>query len=171
MAAKGLGLRPSSAKPGLPRVQAQDGASALSIRCRALAKLARSEHVWTTVWDHVLDYWKASLDKSRKVLFLKYEQMTQEPAFYLKLLAQFLGCPISQEEETAGAVDEILGLCSFDHLRNLEVNKSETWWILRNQVFFRNGKVGDWKNYLTSEMAERLEQITAQKFHGSGLDL
>ncbi|XP_027166222.1 cytosolic sulfotransferase 7-like [Coffea eugenioides] len=130
-----------------------------------------SEHVWTTVWDHVLDYWKASLDKSRKVLFLKYEQMTQEPAFYLKLLAQVLGCPISQEEETAGAVDEILGLCSFDHLRNLEVNKSETWWILRNQVFFRNGKVGDWKNYLTSEMAERLEQITAQKFHGSGLDL
>ncbi|XP_071939073.1 cytosolic sulfotransferase 5-like [Coffea arabica] len=67
----------------------------------------RSEHVWSTVWDHVLDYWKASLDKSRKELFLKYEQMTQEPAFYLKLLAQFLGCPISQEEETAGAVDEI----------------------------------------------------------------
>lgn len=123
------------------------------------------------VWDHVLDYWKASLDKPQTVLFLKYEEMTQEPALQLKLLAGFLGCPISQEEETAGVVDEILGLCSFDRLRNLEVNKSGTWWTRTNQIFFRNGKVGDWKNHLTNEMAERLDQITKQKFHGSGLTL
>lgn len=125
------------------------------------------------VWDHVLDYWKASLDKPQNVLFLKYEEITQDPASQLKLLAGFLGCPISQEEETAGAVDEILGLCSFDRLRNLEVNKSGTWaqGTQSSQAFFRNGKVGDWKNHLTNEMAERLDQITAQKFHGSGLNL
>ena len=123
------------------------------------------------VWDHVLGYWKASLDKPQKVLFLKYEEMTQEPACNLKHLAEFLGCPISQEEETAGVVDEILGLCSFDQMRNLEVNKSGTLGNLRNHAFFRNGKVGDWKNDLPSEMAGRLDQITAQKFHGSGLDL
>nr|XP_027118427.1 cytosolic sulfotransferase 5-like [Coffea arabica] len=86
------------------------------------------------IWDHVLGYWKASLDKPQKVLFLKYEEMTQEPAFNLKHLVEFLGCPISQEEETAGVVDEILGLCSFDHMRNLEVNKSGTMWNHSNQI-------------------------------------
>nr|GMD80378.1 cytosolic sulfotransferase 5 [Ipomoea batatas] len=31
------------------------------------------------------------------------------------------------------------------------------------------GKVGDWRNYLTDEMARRLDQIVEEKFKGTGL--
>ncbi|CAI0378336.1 unnamed protein product [Linum tenue] len=31
--------------------------------------------------------------------------------------------------------------------------------------------VGDWKNYLTSQMAERIDQLTCLKLQGTGLSL
>ncbi|KAL3510998.1 hypothetical protein ACH5RR_030405 [Cinchona calisaya] len=123
------------------------------------------------VWDHALDYWKESLEKPEKILFLKYEGLKEKPGFHLKLLAEFIGCLISPDEERSGLVDEILGLCSFDNLRNLDVNKYGRGRTTGNEAYFRKGEVGDWKNYLTEEMAERLDQITAQKFHGYGLNL
>ncbi|XP_059645028.1 cytosolic sulfotransferase 13-like [Cornus florida] len=122
------------------------------------------------LWDHVLGYWKESLEKPEKVLFLKYEEMKEQPTLHLRRLAEFLGCPFSPEEETEGVVDEIVRLCSFENLSNLEVNTSGNLSTGRqNKVFFRRGEVGDWKNYLTPEMAERLDQIIEQKLCGSGL--
>ncbi|KAL7240725.1 hypothetical protein ACSBR2_006387 [Camellia fascicularis] len=121
-------------------------------------------------WDHVLGYWKESLEKPQKVLFLKYEEMKEEPIIHLKRLAEFLGCPFSLEEETLGVVDEILRLCSFDHLSSLEVNKNGKLSSgEENKAYFRRGEVGDWKNYLTDEMVDRLVQIGEQKFAESGL--
>ncbi|MFS8017620.1 putative Sulfotransferase domain, P-loop containing nucleoside triphosphate hydrolase [Helianthus anomalus] len=37
--------------------------------------------------------------------------------------------------------------------------------------FFQNGKVGNWKNYPTAEMVERLEKICEEKLDGSGLSV
>ncbi|KAH7569413.1 hypothetical protein JRO89_XS06G0157400 [Xanthoceras sorbifolium] len=53
------------------------------------------------VWEHVLGYWKASLDDSdqKKVLFLKYEDVKEDSAFYVMKLADFLGCPFANVEE------------------------------------------------------------------------
>ncbi|XP_043708514.1 cytosolic sulfotransferase 8-like isoform X2 [Telopea speciosissima] len=122
-------------------------------------------------WEHVLGYWKASLERPQHVLFIKYEELKENPGVELKRVAQFVGCPLSSEEE--GLVDEILRLCSFEKLSNLEVNKTGkvAGSSLGHEAFFRKGQVGDWKNYLTSEMIERLDQITEEKFHGYGLKL
>ncbi|XVF85757.1 hypothetical protein PTKIN_Ptkin17bG0142900 [Pterospermum kingtungense] len=65
-----------------------------------------------------------SLEKPQRVLFLKYEEMKKQPKAQLMRLARFVGCPFSLEEETSGVVDDILELCSFDNLSNLEVNKN-----------------------------------------------
>ncbi|KAK6931383.1 Sulfotransferase domain [Dillenia turbinata] len=124
-------------------------------------------------WDHVLSYWKASLELPRKVCFVKYEELQENPFVHVKRLADFLGYSFTLEEEKIGVVDEILKLCSFENLSNLEVNRTG---ILshrgggENQAFFRQGKVGDWVKYLTPEMSDRFDQITRQKFEGSGLD-
>ncbi|THF94702.1 hypothetical protein TEA_015564 [Camellia sinensis var. sinensis] len=92
-------------------------------------------------WDHVLGYWKESLEKHQKVLFLKYEEMKEEPTIHLKRLAEFMGCPFSLEEETLGVVDEMSRLCSFDHLSSLEVNKNEKLSSgEENKAFFRCGE-------------------------------
>lgn len=121
-------------------------------------------------WDHVLGYWKASLDWPNRVLFSKYEDIKREPLIYLKRLAEFLDRPFSLEEEENGVVQEILKLCSFEKMCNLEVNKTGTFEMgVKNNLLFRQGKVGDWENHLTAEMVVRLNQITEQKLSGSGL--
>ncbi|KAI7985008.1 Cytosolic sulfotransferase 17 [Camellia lanceoleosa] len=119
------------------------------------------------LWDHVLAYQKASLECPRRVLFLRYEDMKMEPLVHVKRLAEFLGQPFSLEEENEGVVQEILKLCSFESLSNLEVNKSGTYRDdIKNNVFFREGKVGDFSNHLTAQMIEILDQMTNEKFGG-----
>ncbi|GKU91083.1 hypothetical protein SLEP1_g5004 [Rubroshorea leprosula] len=125
-------------------------------------------------WDHILGYWKASLERPGRVLFLKYEDLKKDTAFYVKKLAEFMGYPFSMEEEQEGVVQKIVDLCSFENLSSLEVNKTGTFHrqgLLRfpNKSFFRKGEVGDWKNHLTPEMAERLDKIMKDKLIGSGL--
>ncbi|KAK0591537.1 hypothetical protein LWI29_003510 [Acer saccharum] len=128
-------------------------------------------------WDHVSGYWKASLESPEKILFLKYEEVKRGPSVCIKKMAQFLGQPFSAEEENQGVVDEIVRMCSFDHLSNLQVNKTEHVVhishnldiIINNSVFFRKGQAGDWENHLTAEMIQRLDHITNGKLDGSGL--
>lgn len=123
------------------------------------------------IWTQILDYWNASKAQPGKILFLKYEDLMKgDIVSYVKQIAEFLGCPFSESEETQGVVEEISKLCSFDNMKNLEVNKSgKQPGGAKNDTFFRKGIVGDWKNYLTPAMSERLEKLMEEKFHGSGL--
>ncbi|XP_019180990.1 PREDICTED: cytosolic sulfotransferase 12-like isoform X1 [Ipomoea nil] len=136
----------------------------------AFEKYCRGASPYGPFWDHLLGYWKESLENPRKVLFLKYEEIKEEPEVHLRRMAAFLECPFSEEEEECGVVGGILRLCSFESLSNLEVNKTGkgSYFGNSNNLFFRNGKVGDWRNHLTDEMATRLDQIVEQKFKGTG---
>ncbi|MCD7467945.1 hypothetical protein HAX54_005653 [Datura stramonium] len=126
--------------------------------------------IYGPFWNHVLDYWKQSIEKPNKVLFLMYEEIKDQPKIQLKRLAEFLECPFSIEEENCGVVDEILKMCSFQNLSKLEVNTNGKLSSgEENKIFFRRGEVGDWKNYFTVEMSEKLNHVIQQKFQGSGL--
>ncbi|KAK9055006.1 hypothetical protein SSX86_026085 [Deinandra increscens subsp. villosa] len=127
-------------------------------------------------WEHVLSYWRASLESPKKILFLKYEEVKKQPEVVVRKLATFLGKPLTAEEEEKGVVGEIVKLCSFESLRNLEVNKNGMEKFgkvveIEKRDFFRKGEIGDWKNYLSDEMKERIDGITDDKFRGSGLSL
>jgi hypothetical protein len=101
---------------------------------------------------------------------MKYEEMKNEPRIQLRRLSEFLGCPFSLEEENSGVLDEILELCSFENLSNLEVNNiGRLHSGEEHQAFFRRGEVGDSMNYLTAEMVEKIDMITEQKLHCHGL--
>ncbi|XVE74392.1 hypothetical protein DITRI_Ditri12bG0013600 [Diplodiscus trichospermus] len=133
-------------------------------------KFSRGVSLYGPFWDHVLGYWKESLENPQRVLFLKYEEMKEHPKAQLVRLAQFLGLPFSYEEETSGVVDGILKLCSFENLSNLEVNKTGKLASGEEyKAFFRRGEVGDAKNHLTPHMIEKLDKITKEKLHGAGL--
>ncbi|KAI7753304.1 hypothetical protein M8C21_020125 [Ambrosia artemisiifolia] len=133
-------------------------------------KFCEGVSLYGPFWDHMLSYWNESLKNPDKIYFLTYEEMKEQPNLHLRKLADFLGCPFSTKEVEEGMVDDMLDICSFDNMSNLKVNKEgklpsgES-----NNAFFRNGKVGDWKNYLTMEMVERLEKICEEKLVGSGL--
>lgn len=121
-------------------------------------------------WDHVLEYWKHSLENPGKICFLKYENLKEKPIFHLKRLAEFCGCPFSKKEENQGVAEDILKLCSFDNLSNLDVNKNGKLSSgEENKSFFRKGEVGDWINYLSPSMIERMDKITQEKFSPWGL--
>ncbi|XP_059652044.1 cytosolic sulfotransferase 15-like [Cornus florida] len=121
-------------------------------------------------WDHMLDYWKQSLEKPHTVLFLKYEDMKDDTTFQLKRTAKFLGCPFSLEEERGGVIEDISRLCSFEKMKELEVNKSgKSISYFANEQLFRKGEVGDWVNYFTPLMVERLSNVMDEKLGGSGL--
>ncbi|XP_010431667.1 PREDICTED: cytosolic sulfotransferase 18-like [Camelina sativa] len=125
--------------------------------------------------DHVLGYWKAYQENPDHVLFLKYETMRADPLPYVKRLAQFMGYEFTEEEEKKGVVEKVVNMSSFETLKNLQVNEGEK---IRediprvhfpNSAFFRKGKVGDWQNYLTQDMAARIDALMHEKFKGSGL--
>ncbi|CAK7336387.1 unnamed protein product [Dovyalis caffra] len=116
-------------------------------------------------WDSVLGYWKASIERPDKVLFLKYEDLKEDISSNLKKLGEFLGLPFSEKEEKEGVIEEISKLCSFDNLKDLEVNKTGVFECAGapNSTFFRKAKVGDWCNYLSPSMAERFGKIVEEK--------
>ena len=65
-------------------------------------------------------------------------------------------------------IHKVIELCSFENLSNLEVNKNGSMRessasVIENKIFFRQGKIGDWKNILTTEMVEQIDGIIEQK--------
>ncbi|XP_012089665.1 cytosolic sulfotransferase 5-like [Jatropha curcas] len=119
-------------------------------------------------FEHVLQYWHESLRRPDKILFLKYEELQNDPKEQVRKLASFLGRPFAKEEE----IDKVLGRCNFLRLKNLEINQKGTSSMLNlpHGAFFRRGVTGDWKNYLTAEMSEKLDQITRTKLLGISSD-
>ncbi|RVX00415.1 Cytosolic sulfotransferase 1 [Vitis vinifera] len=122
-------------------------------------------------WDHVLGYWKDSLASPQRILFMKYEDVKRDSLCQVKRLAEFMGFPFSSEEEGQGLIHEIMELCSFENLRNLKVNKTGAISVgnvsTGKDTFFRKGEVGDWKNHLTAEMADRTDRIMEEKLKDS----
>ncbi|KAK8305194.1 hypothetical protein V6Z11_D03G044000 [Gossypium hirsutum] len=108
----------------------------------------------------------SSVELSKKVLFLKYEDVKKEPLGCVRKVAEFLGVPFTLEEENKEIVEQIVKLCCFESMSNQDVNKLDKRYqqrLVSNSDFFRKGEVGDWVNHLSPEMAEKLDQITEQK--------
>ncbi|KAK9748890.1 hypothetical protein RND81_02G088300 [Saponaria officinalis] len=121
-------------------------------------------------FEHVVEYWQQSLQTPNKVLFLKYEDLKDDPEFYLKKLAQFVGVPFSIQEENEGVIKEIINLCSINNLKELEVNKNGVMnKVIDNKTFFRKGEVGDWTNYFTSSMENRMKKLMEEYLDKVGL--
>lgn len=122
-------------------------------------------------WDHMLEYWEESLRTPQKVMFLKYEDLKGDVHLQVRRVAEFLGYPISPQEEEDGVVENIANICSFQMLKDVEVNKKgKSILDFDNNGLFRKGEVGDWVNLLSKEMVERLSNIIEEKLVGSGLE-
>ncbi|CAJ1948508.1 unnamed protein product [Sphenostylis stenocarpa] len=122
-------------------------------------------------WSHMLGYWKESIAKPNKVLFLKYDDLKKDTNFHVKRIAEFFGCPFTQEEESNGTIESIVKLCSFEKMKDLEVNKSGKVGRegIEKKNFFRKAETGDWINYFSPPMIRKLSKIVEEKLDGSGL--
>ncbi|XP_042005979.1 cytosolic sulfotransferase 5-like [Salvia splendens] len=116
--------------------------------------------------DHAAEYWLESRRWPEKVLFVMYEEMKSDPKREVSRIAEFMGRPLTKE----GEAEELLWRCSLERLKNLEVNSTgHDVGPMPNAAFFRKGQVGDYKNYLTSQMEERIHQTVGLKLEALGL--
>ncbi|KAK4479927.1 hypothetical protein RD792_012979 [Penstemon davidsonii] len=147
-----------------------DGEPPLSLD-ESFDMFCRGIYPYGPFWEHVLGYWNANLRNPDKLLFLKYEDLQQDVVLYVKKIAEFIGLGFSEEEDDV--IKGIVQLCTFENMKNLEVNKTGIFSgniiEVKNCSFFRKGQVGDWANYLTPEMKEKFDKIIEAKLQGSGL--
>ncbi|GAA0161223.1 hypothetical protein LIER_39191 [Lithospermum erythrorhizon] len=80
-------------------------------------------------WDHVLNYWKSSLENPEKVFFSTYEELQNDKIYVVRRLGEFLGFSFSAEEEDSGMVDVIVKLCSFESLSKMK----EKWTFISDK--------------------------------------
>nr|GMD10880.1 cytosolic sulfotransferase 17-like [Ipomoea batatas] len=90
----------------------------------AVEKFLRGTVLSGPYYEHVLGYRMASLKNPSKFFFITYEELKDDTKTHVKRLAEFLGCPFAGSEEDK-EVEEIVKCCSFEVLKNHEVNKSE----------------------------------------------
>ncbi|KAL2921958.1 Cytosolic sulfotransferase 15 [Bienertia sinuspersici] len=121
-------------------------------------------------FEHVLGYWKMSLEQPDKVLFLKYEDLKEDPAYHLKRVADFIGMSFSPQEESEGVIKQIVDLCSIKTMKELDVNKNGVInKFFEKKSYFRKGEIGDWTNHFTPSMVERMTKLMEEKLEGTGL--
>ncbi|CAF2042205.1 cytosolic sulfotransferase 12 [Brassica rapa] len=132
---------------------------------KAVEAFCQGKFIGGPFWDHVLEYWYASLENPNKVLFVSYEELKKKTGDTIKRIAEFLGCGFVGEEE----VRAIVKLCSFESLSSLEVNREGKLPSgMETRAFFRKGEVGGWRDTLTEFLAEVIDRTIEEKFQGSG---
>lgn len=73
------------------------------------------------------------------------------------------------EPETLVSLYPFTDTFSSEELRDLLVSLPKDKGMI--QPFFPSGIVGDGEKYLSAEMAAKLDQITAERFQGSGISI
>ncbi|XP_052486254.1 cytosolic sulfotransferase 15-like [Gossypium raimondii] len=151
----------------------------------------RGEESYGPFWDHALGYWNMSVEKPSNILFMRYEELKEDSVAQTKRLVELLRFPFSLEEEKTGVVNQIIDFCSFNNLKDLEVNKTgkmprsiipsrsvhgmrpdltcRNMGGFSHKLFFRSGKVGDYINHLSPTAVERLSNVLKEKLSESSL--
>ncbi|XP_054811048.1 cytosolic sulfotransferase 15-like [Prosopis cineraria] len=146
--------------PSLPKLSCEE----------AFDRYSKGIYQFGPFWINMLGYWRESKQSPNKILFLRYENLKGDIKFYLKRMAEFLNCPFNSEEERDGVIENIIELCSFQKMKDLEVNKIEKIGLrIEKKDFFRKGEVGDWVNHLSPWMIEKLSKVMEEKLGSSGL--
>lgn len=127
--------------------------------------------VYGSWFDHVLPYWKFSLERPDRVMVVSFEELKIELGAMVQRISQFLGRPLGPE-----ALAAVAQHCSFDQMKNNNMVNREVLPIsdlfdMTQSKFMRKGIIGDWKNYFTPEQSEAFNELYAKRMAGSQLDL
>ncbi|XP_023227898.1 estrogen sulfotransferase-like [Centruroides sculpturatus] len=119
------------------------------------------------LWRHYMEFWEHRDDNN--IFIISYEDLQRDMKGCIEKIATFLGKSLSEDE-----INRIKDHCCFinmsqnpsvnyEHWENLGIRKKNS------EKFMRKGKVGDWQNYFTSDMNERMEKWIDEHFKKDGL--
>ncbi|XP_014780530.1 sulfotransferase 4A1 [Octopus bimaculoides] len=105
------------------------------------------------------------------ILIVQYEDLHKDLAGNVQRIAKFLGKELTPEQ--------LLTICQRCLFKNMRQNKSVnySWWDgygIRDQTqtqFLRQGKVGDWKHYLTPFFSRRVEKMVKDNLTDANLNI
>jgi len=115
-------------------------------------------------FDHVLPWWQAS-QRSKNILFLKYEDMKHDHAGNVEKLASFLDI-----QADSRLVQTVVRLSSFQSMTSNETTNFE--WIPQRADkprHFRKGDIGDWRNHFSAEQSQQMDDLFMKKMKGRHL--
>lgn len=102
------------------------------------------------------------------VLFLTYENMKANPKESIIKIANFLGSKYIEIIKNKQILNQIITQSNFENM-----SKNQQRWSSKRPEnmppFIRQGKVGDWQNYFSSEQIKRLRNKFKQRTAGTGL--
>ena len=130
-------------------------------------KVAKAKQLNLGDWfDHVLGWWNDNKDKDN-FLFLKYEDMVSNGREQIKKISEFLG-----KNHPDDVIDKIADHCTFEKMKANPMVNMENIPAYDHKIspFLRKGKVGDWKNFFSSEEAEKFDQQYKKMMESSGLE-
>ncbi|XP_067667990.1 sulfotransferase 1B1-like [Haliotis asinina] len=121
--------------------------------------------------DYVKDWLQVKQDHpDLPLLILFYENLKRDPVTNIKKVVDFIGLSVSDE-----LIAEIIEACSFKKMRTADAALKEqafnvsNFWKKGQQVVYRKGEIGDWKNWLTVAENERFDDVIQKTYDGTGI--
>jgi hypothetical protein len=117
-------------------------------------------------WGTWFDFYRESLrfiDQKRhqNVLLVQYETLNRNTASEIQRIATFLhGEPISEQ-----LLNSICEKVAFESMKKDRADE-ESGYMRPNMNFYRKGQVADWKNLMSREISDRIEQMTGDALKG-----
>ena len=84
----------------------------------------------------------------------------KDPKREVKALAKYFGRNDLSDEQ----IDSIVDYCSIEKLsKNPSTDTKAKMFNGKEFMFYRKGKIGDWKNYLTEDMSKAIDKLVEEK--------
>ncbi|XP_071493687.1 sulfotransferase 1A1-like [Diadema antillarum] len=113
--------------------------------------------------DHVKEFWE--IRQEENLLFLFYEDILQDPAKYIRMVADHIGRPLSDEALQRVVENSSMPGMRKTYQKRAEGNAEPNSELIRLQ-FLNKGKTGRWKNYFTVAQNEKFDEWFQKEMKG-----
>ena len=114
--------------------------------------------------------WAAAASSMQKLLVVRYEDLRADTAGQLRRILEFIG-----EHPTDAQLADAVSFASIDNMRRMEIENAKKSGAQRSMkpgnaddpssFKVRRGKVGGWRDYVTEEQAEALDQLVHDRLN------
>ncbi|KAM9305383.1 uncharacterized protein PAF06_013931 [Gastrophryne carolinensis] len=132
------------------------------------SKFLAGDVPWGSWFDHVIGWW--NIRDKPQIIYVFYEDISEDPQREIRRVMEFLGKDLSEE-----VVQRIQKHTSFE---SMKANPMVNFTIVPISVmdhsispFFRQGKVGSWKDHFLVSQNNLFDQEYEKRMSGSGLKI